>query len=117
MKAIIRKTGEKIDLISYSAPLGTTRSPKDSVSYIDSNGTEYHDVRLNFYWDIMEDPDDPSRLFDINDDYWTDTKVAAAINIMASLVRSDPMSSLQESDLVKTSVQLAKELVEELKKG
>ena len=117
MKAIIRKNGEKIDLISYSAPLGTTRSPLDYVSYIDSDGTEHHDVRLNFYWDIIEDPDEPSMLYDINHDYWTDTKVAAAINIMASLVAADPMRSLQESDLAKTSVQLAKELVEELKKG
>lgn len=52
MKAKIRKTGEIVDIISWSSD--TTRdNVSDYVSYIDSNGIEHPNVKgLNFYWDF-----------------------------------------------------------------
>lgn len=52
MKAKFRKTGEIVDIISWSS--NTTRNDVlDYVSYIDSNGIEHPNVKgLNFYWDF-----------------------------------------------------------------
>lgn len=52
MKAKFRKTGEIVDIISWSS--NTTRdNDLDYVSYIDSNGIEHPNVKgLNFYWDF-----------------------------------------------------------------
>ena len=36
MKAKLRKTGEIVDVISYSCPKGTSRTEMDRVSYINS---------------------------------------------------------------------------------
>lgn len=53
MKAIFRKTGEIVDIISFSGL--TTRNPSlDYVSYIDSNGIEHNRENLNYYWDFIE---------------------------------------------------------------
>lgn len=54
MKYIIRKTGEEVDVISYSG--STNRNSNlDYVSYIDSKGEEHPNVRgLNLYWDFKE---------------------------------------------------------------
>lgn len=55
----IRKTGEIVEVLSYSAPLGTTRSKSDSVSYIDSKGGEHPSEKgKNFFWDFIEVADE-----------------------------------------------------------
>lgn len=57
MKYRIRKTGEIVNVISYSA--GTDRNEYDYVSYIDSNGIEHHKVKgLNINWDFEMVPCD-----------------------------------------------------------
>ena len=51
MKAKIRKTGELVEIISYTG--NTIRNEVlDSVSYIDSKGNEHPREKLNFYWDF-----------------------------------------------------------------
>lgn len=54
MKYRIRKTGEIVDVISYSTPFGSERSKSDAVSFIDSKGVEHHSEKLNIYWDLEE---------------------------------------------------------------
>lgn len=52
MKALIRKTNEVVDVISYSS--NTIRNDVlDSVSYIDSEGNEHIEKGLNYYWDFL----------------------------------------------------------------
>lgn len=51
MKYRFRRSGEIVDIISYSQ--GVDRSENDWVSYIDSKGGEHHKVKgYNFYWDF-----------------------------------------------------------------
>lgn len=50
MKKRIRKTGEIVDVISYT-DYGYIRTDYDRVSYIDSKGNEIQSS-LNFYWDF-----------------------------------------------------------------
>lgn len=53
MKYKIRKTGEIIDVISYSGLTSTERDEIDDwVDYIDSNGNEIKHAQLNLYWDL-----------------------------------------------------------------
>lgn len=53
MKAKIRKTGEIVDVISYSG--STIRNECiDKVSYIDSKGVEHDRETLNYYWDFEQ---------------------------------------------------------------
>ena len=52
MKARIRKTGEIVDIISFSGD--TLRGPIDSVSYIDSTGVEHVREPLNRFWDFED---------------------------------------------------------------
>lgn len=53
MKYRIRKTGEVVDVISYSGSPSTRNEEVDYVSYIDSKGKEFPLVRgLNIYWDF-----------------------------------------------------------------
>lgn len=57
MKEKIRKTGEIVDVITYSGH--THRSDIDAVSYIDSKGKECVDVKMNIFWDF-ENVEEPS---------------------------------------------------------
>lgn len=50
MVGIIRKTGEKIEIVSYSGRVN--RTSLDFVSYIDSKGGEHTEHGMNLYWDI-----------------------------------------------------------------
>lgn len=53
MKARIRKTGEIVEVITYSG--STIRNECiDKVSYIDSKGVEHDRETLNFYWDFEQ---------------------------------------------------------------
>ncbi len=50
MKAILRKTGEIVDIVSWNG--STVRTQLDTVSYIDSQGIEHDRESLNLYWDF-----------------------------------------------------------------
>lgn len=55
MKYRFRKTGEIVDVVSYSGMSSAAeRSDFDYVCYIDSNGEEHNDKseNLNIYWDF-----------------------------------------------------------------
>lgn len=52
MKVKIRKTGEVVDVITYSGH--TYRSDIDVVSYIDSKGNECVDMKMNRFWDFED---------------------------------------------------------------
>ena len=52
MKAIIRKTKEIVDVISYSGSVD--RSCHDFVAYIDQDGEEHRGVGLNYHYDFIE---------------------------------------------------------------
>ena len=52
MKAKIRKTGEVVDVITYSGH--TYRSDIDVVSYIDCKGNECVDMKMTRFWDFED---------------------------------------------------------------
>lgn len=121
MKARIRKTGEIVEIISYSG--NTDRNDVlDRVSYIDSNGVEHPREKLNFYWDfesIRETSIAP------NTD-WQQVKIQASMRAMqAQLANPEILECVTSYDLIdgnasekvaKMSVKYARALVEELKK-
>ena len=54
MKKRLRKTGEVVDVITYSNPYCSERDDMDCVSYIDSKGIEHHSERgLNLMMRIL----------------------------------------------------------------
>lgn len=60
MKKRIRKTGEVVDVITYSNPYCSERDDMDCVSYIDSKGEEHHHERgLNLWWDFEDVEEKP----------------------------------------------------------
>ena len=120
MKAKFRKTGETVDIISYSGKVDRN-DILDSVSYIDSKGVEHPREKLNFYWDfesIQEASIAP------NTD-WQQVTNQAAIGAMQVMLASGVPVSLQyqytkEADnhkvIAHEAVLYARALVEELKK-
>lgn len=120
MKAKFRKTGEIVDIISYSGN-ADRNDVLDSVSYIDSKGVEHSREKLNFYWDfesIQETSIAP------NTD-WQQVTNQAAIGAMQVMLTRGVPASLQyqytnNADNHKTiaseAVLYARALVEELKK-
>ena len=117
MKAKNRKTGEVVDIISYSQLSAAERCPgQDYVSYIDSQGVEHYKEDLNYYWDF--------ELISIRDEdiHWQDVRERAAIAAMQGLL-ANPMligeyvTTLRPKiSIVETAVGGANMLVEELKK-
>ena len=113
MKAKNRKTGEIVDIIAYSNPLGTKRWPEqDCVSYIDSNGVEHYNESLNYYWDF--------ELIDDNtqdeDAHWQDVRERAAIAAMQGLLANPALVEESIDNLALTAKCSADNLVERLKK-
>ena len=119
MKARIRKTGEIVEIISYSG--NTDRNDVlDRVSYIDSNGVEHSREKLNFYWDfesIQETSIAP------NTDWQQVTNQAAIYAMQAMIANSSEIDyrgtsvyKIDGEEIAKRAVEYAHSLVEELKK-
>lgn len=120
MKAKFRKTGEIVDIISYSGN-ADRNDVLDRVSYIDSDGVEHPREKLNLYWDfesIQEASIAP------NTD-WQQVTNQAAIGAMQVMLASGVPASQQyqytkEADnhkvIAHEAVLYARALVEELKK-
>lgn len=110
MKVKFRKTGEIVDIISYSG--NTDRNDVlDRVSYIDSNGVEHPREKLNLYWDfesIQETSIAP------NTD-WQQVTNQAAIGAMQVMLTKQDVQLFVE-DIAEFSVKYARALVDELKK-
>ena len=111
MKARIRKTGEVVEIISYS---GCTSSNVtiDNVAYIESQGKEHPREPLNFYWDfgtITDEKENTSSTID-----WSQARLQIALE-MAKFI-SKEAKTINIKDLAARSVEFADVLVEELKK-
>lgn len=107
MKAKIRKTGEIVEIISYSG--GTVRSNiLDSVSYIDSKGVEHDREKLNYYWDFEQ--------IDVKEDNfpkidWEQRRFELAKSAMVAMISSEKISRGEDR-----IVGIAHNIIEELKK-
>lgn len=110
MKAKFRKTGEIVDIITYSE--NTTRCLTDYVGYIDSKGIEHTEMGLNYYWDF-------ELISESEDEHWQDVRERASIAAMQSLFvnfREDAYNSDDyQLSIIKCAVKCADLLVEELK--
>lgn len=110
MKAKIRKTGEIVDVISYSG--STIRNEYiDKVSYIDSKGVEHDRETLNYYWDFEQ--------IDIKEDNfpkidWEQRRYEIAKAIITERVAS--ASCIRAHSMAIMAIEIADELISELKK-
>lgn len=112
MKKRIRKTGEIVDVISYSGlSCASSRRGFDCVSYIDSKGEEHFNVEgLNIYWDF-EDVEET-----INTDIdWESRKYEIAKEAMLKMI--DPKAKTQYYGIMAiNAVEIAIHLIDKLKK-
>lgn len=113
MKKRLRKTGEIVDVITYSNPYASDRDDRDVVSYIDSKGVEHHVERgLNMYWDF----EDVEELTKQND--WEQVRIDASIAALKGF-SSNPHNQMVDAPIQKLSewaVKAADALIAELKK-
>lgn len=110
MKAIIRKTGEIVDIVSYSG--GTVRCDiLDRVSYIDSKGIEHDRETLNYYWDFEQ--------IDVKEDAfskidWEQRRYELAKAALVAMIGSETFSRGEVS--ADRIVGIAHNIIEELKR-
>lgn len=112
MKARIRKTGEVVEVVSYSG-LTTRNKLIDKVGYIDSHGKEHPCEPLNFYWDFEIIPDvkeDNSSTAD-----WNQVRVQASIGAMQVILSKNNYDT--DKEIASQAVGYADALVKELKKN
>lgn len=111
MKARIRKTGEVVEIISYSS--FTRRNETiDNVSYIDSQGKEHPCEPLNFYWDFETITDEKKDTFSTTD--WNQVRVQTSISAMQVLLGTNDYDTYKE--IATQAVWCADALIKELKK-
>lgn len=113
MKKRIRKTGEIVDVINYSAPnLG--REKDDYVSYIDSKGIEHvAEHGLNIHWDFEDVEEELTKEID-----WEQVRIDASIAALKGF-SSNPHNQMVDAPIQKLSewaVKAADALIAELKK-
>lgn len=115
MKKRIRKTGEIVDVISFTAPFGVTREDtRDSVSYIDSKGRERVKAPMNIYWDF----EDMEEVLKTDIDF-EQRRYEIAKELMKAFA-ANPNNMYVDADfasLARWSVEGADALIAELKKG
>ena len=112
MKKRIRKTGEIVDVISFTAPCGANRSgTNDFVSYVDSKGYEHENVPLNYYWDF----EDVEEVLSTDID-WEQVRIKASISTLQGFASNPNSTSVTNEVLAKWSVDAADCLIAELKK-
>lgn len=85
MKKKVRKTGEIIDVVTYSC--GTEPKDTDTIGCVDSKGNR-KTLNLNYYWDL-EDCDSKYN----EDAYWHDLRNKAAIKIFCHRYAENVASS------------------------
>ena len=113
MKAIIRKTGEIVEIISYSGN-SNRNDVLDCVSYIDSKGVEHPREKLNFYWDFEKIEDSSKRLYCQPEVNWQQVKIQAAIGAMQALISKESggyVAGYTTLDLAERAVVYANSLV------
>lgn len=110
MKARIRKTGEIVEVISYSS-LTTRNETLDNVSYIDSQGKEHPHEPFNFYWDFETIIDEKEDTFSMTD--WNQVRVQASIGAMQVILGKYSYDTCKEIAVL--AVKCADALIKELK--
>lgn len=107
MKARDRYTDEIVEIISFC---GTTQRNEDldRVSYIDSEGQEHPNEKLNYYWDF--EPIDSNR----NEIDWEQRRFEIAKDIYS---RNYWNGKVTAKACAKIAVERANILIAELKKG
>lgn len=109
MKKRIIKTGEIVEVVSYSA-YNLYRDKSDWVSYIDSNGVEHPaESGLNFLWDFEDVEEELTKEID-----WEGVRIKAAIEAVQVFASVYDRSY---KDTAKMAVSQADALIAELKKG
>ena len=110
MKARIRKTGEIVEVITYS---GSTIRDEciDKVTYIDSKGVEHDRETLNYYWDFEKLPDVKEDNFSNTD--WNQVRVQASIGAMQVILGRNNYDTYK--NIAADAVGYADALVKELK--
>ena len=115
MKKKIRKTGEIVDVIMFTAPYGTDRDDtRDFVDYIDSKGRERRRVPMNIYWDFEDVEDELTKEID-----WEQRRYEIAKDMIAAFL-SNSCSNVylgNPDEQAKYAVTFADALISELKKG
>lgn len=105
-KKKITKTGEIVRVVQWQGE-GDKRRKTDWVSYIDSKGGEHEMVKgLNFYWDFEEPPRK-----------WEDEARQNHFCLFAGFAMKGILSrgvSLSDDMVVRSSVDIAKALMDEL---
>lgn len=113
MKAILRTTGEIVDIISFNG--SAIRTQLDFVSYIDSKGVEHDRESLNYYWDFARlDTEDEDR----DAAHWQEVRERAAIAALQGLSSNPELiySNGQERIVIAArAARYADELVKALK--
>lgn len=125
MKKRIRKTGEIVDVISFTAPFGTTREDtRDFVDYIDSKGREKTKVPMNIYWDF----EDVEEVLSTDID-WERRRYEISKSCINGILANEEMAHMAideglkkgcrdiPSNIVEMAVAFADALINELKKG
>ena len=113
MKKRIRKTGEVVDVVTYSTPCGAIRNECDSVSYVDSQGNEHdRELGLNILWDF----EDVEEVLSTDID-WEQLRIKAAVSALQGFASNPNSTSATDEELAKWSVSCADALIAELKKG
>lgn len=117
MKKKIRKTGETVDVIMFTAPYGTVRDDtRDFVDYIDSKGRERKSVPMNIYWDFEDVEDELTKGIDWEERRYEIAKTAIHAQLSGPIIPGvDPNPSIP--NLAKWAVNIADALISELKEG
>jgi len=116
----IRKTGEMVEVLSYTAPLGTHRSKEDNVSYIDSRGEEHPSEAGNIFWDFKEVAHEKDFTSKISIDWEQRRYEIAKGALQGYLSCYDGPSLVGEHNYqyaAEASVKFADAIISELKKG
>lgn len=118
MKYKIRKTGEMVDVISYSAPMGTRRTEDDYVSFVDSNGDEHPREKGNIYWDFEQVANDINVGSKVEID-WEQRRYETSRTMLAELWSSGDFNGMRIKavEAAVWAVSYADALIAELKKG
>lgn len=118
MKARNRKTGEVVEIISYSGRVDRD-DVLDYVNYIDSNGKEHtEDGRgLNFYWDF--EPVEQEHSISENKVDWPSFRREAAKDILCALIGHKDSGvgtfSFDSNAKVENAIAIADRLINRLK--
>ena len=113
MKARIRKTGEVVEIITYSG--GTSRNECiDRVSYIDSKGVEHPREPHTFYWDLEQIPDVKEDNFPKID--WEQRRYVIAKEIYPTILEWYATGTCSSEDsVIRSTLKFTDKLIKKLK--